>query len=188
MRWNCVVVVILLLTVSCKQNYTPKPRGFFRITFPEKQYQLLKGNYPYGFDVANYATATANQGVFAEKNELNINIPANKAKIHISYKNLKGNLGKLTEDCRSLAYKHSVKASSIEEKIFVNPEKRVFGTIYKIRGNAASPYQFYLTDSTRHFLRGALYIKEIPNYDSLRPVIQFLEKDVIRLIETTYWK
>ncbi|MDO9612920.1 MAG: gliding motility lipoprotein GldD, partial [Bacteroidota bacterium] len=106
---------------------------------------------------------------------------------HLSYKNVENNLWKLTEESRELAYKHSFKADAIDERIFVNPEKKVYGTIYLIDGNTASPLQFYLTDSTKHFLRGALYIREIPNIDSLRPVIDFLTPDVIHLIETTEW-
>nr|MBD3622879.1 gliding motility lipoprotein GldD [Sunxiuqinia sp.] len=91
------------------------------------------------------------------------------------------------EESRRLAYDHSIKADAIEERVFVNPDKDVYGTIYYIEGNAASPIQFYLTDSTRHFLRGALYIREIPNIDSIRPVIDFLRPDIIHLIETTSW-
>jgi gliding motility-associated lipoprotein GldD len=87
-----------------------------------------------------------------------------------------------------LAYKHSEKASSIEEQIFINPINKVYGTLYTIRGNAASPMQFYLTDSITNFLRGALYIKEVPNADSLRPVIKFLSEDVLQLVESTKWK
>ncbi|MCL3778970.1 gliding motility lipoprotein GldD [Prolixibacteraceae bacterium JC049] len=188
MRWIVLCVASFMVLLGCKENYTPKPRGYFRIGFPEKEYNRLHGDWPYSFDIATYSKAVENKGALAQKNEINIVVPANRAKIHISYKELDNNLGKLTEECRTLAYKHSVKASSIEEKVFVNPDKKVYGTIYKIRGNAASPYQFYLTDSTKHFLRGALYIKEVPNYDSLRPVITFLEKDVVRLIESTSWK
>ena len=105
----------------------------------------------------------------------------------MSYKKVDDNLLKLTEDSRSLAYKHSIKADAINERIFVNSEKKVYGTIFLIDGNSASPLQFYLTDSTKHFLRGALYIREVPNIDSIRPVIEFLTPDVIHLIETTEW-
>jgi gliding motility-associated lipoprotein GldD len=92
------------------------------------------------------------------------------------------------EESRELAYKHSIKANAIEERIFVNPEEKVYGTVYQIEGNAASPIQFFLTDSIRHFLRGALYIRATPDIDSLKPVIEFLERDVIQIIETTKWK
>jgi gliding motility-associated lipoprotein GldD len=91
------------------------------------------------------------------------------------------------EDSRTLAYKHSLKADAIQEQVFMNPRDNVYGLIYRIEGNAASPMQFFLTDSTNHFLRGALYIREVPNIDSLKPVIDFLEPDIIRLIETTTW-
>jgi gliding motility-associated lipoprotein GldD len=112
---------------------------------------------------------------------------ASKAEIHLSYKPVAGNLFIYTEESRELTYKHTQKASAIEERIFVNHSDRVYGTIYLISGNAASPIQFYLTDSIRHFLRGALYIRDVPNIDSLKPVIDFLVPDVIRLIETTVW-
>ena len=118
---------------------------------------------------------------------MNLKIAVHKAELHISYKKVNNNLAQLAEDSRTLAYKHSIKADAINERVFVNPEKKVYGTIYLIDGNAASPLQFYLTDSTSNFLRGALYIREVPNIDSIRPVIDFLTPDVIHLIETTEW-
>lgn len=96
-------------------------------------------------------------------------------------------LNEFMEETRTLAYKHSIKANAIQEQVFMNPGENVYGLIYKIEGNAASPMQFFLTDSTNHFLRGALYIRDVPNIDSLKPVIDFLEPDIIRLIETTTW-
>jgi gliding motility-associated lipoprotein GldD len=87
-----------------------------------------------------------------------------------------------------MVYDHVQKASAINQQIFVNREKKIYGTLYTLKGNAASQMQFYLTDSVKNFLRGALYIKEIPNYDSLRPVISFLSEDVIKMIETAEWR
>ena len=88
-----------------------------------------------------------------------------------------------------MVMKHIPKASSIENKIYENPEKRIYGLTYTIAGvDAASPYQFYLTDSTKHFIRGALYFNTIPNNDSLAPVIEFLKEDINHLIETFEWK
>ena len=123
----------------------------------------------------------------AELYWVNLEIPQHKAEVHLSYKKVENNLRKLTEDSRELAYKHSIKADAIDERIFVNPEKKVYGTIYLIDGNTASPLQFYLTDSITHFLRGALYIREVPNIDSIRPVIDFLTTAVIHLLATTEW-
>lgn len=124
----------------------------------------------------------------AEPFWLNIEIDQFNAKIHLSYKPVKNNLYLLTEESRNLAYKHAVKAIAINEKLFINDENSVYGTIYVIKGNTASPFQFHLTDSVNHFIRGSFYISEIPNYDSLRPVINFIDKDIHHFIETLSWK
>jgi gliding motility-associated lipoprotein GldD len=183
-----LIGLLLVVGLSCKKEYIPKPRGYFRIEFPEKSYQLAYSQaFPYRFEIPVYSQITPDDERLAEPYWVNLKVPAHKAELHISYKVVRQNLAQLTEDSRSLAYKHSIKADAINERVFVNPEKKVFGTIYLIDGNAASPLQFYLTDSTRNFLRGALYIREVPNIDSIRPVIDFLTTDVIHLIETTEW-
>ena len=183
-----ISIIYLLLAYSCKEEYIPKPRGYFRIDFPEKTYtQLDSAALPYRFEIPRYSSIEADKGRITEPYWVNLEIPKHRAEVHISYKKVNNNLLELTEDSRNLAYKHSIKADAINERIYVNPQKKVFGTIYLIDGNAASPLQFYLTDSTTHFLRGALYFREVPNIDSIRPVIEFLTPDVIHLIETTEW-
>lgn len=182
------IIFLAFIIAACSGNYTPKPRGYFRIGFPDKAYRKLDSIYPYTFEIPVYASAVPDVSPVAEPYWLNISIPANKAEIHMSYKRIDANLFIFTEESRELTYKHTQKASAIEERIFMNPARKVYGTIYLISGNAASPVQFYLTDSSRHFLRGALYIRDIPNIDSLRPVIDFLMPDVMHLIETTQWK
>jgi gliding motility-associated lipoprotein GldD len=187
-RLSYLFALILILTFSCQQDYIPKPHGYFRIDFQEKTYHQFDSiALPFTFEIPGYSKVVPDHDRLAEQYWVNLKIPAHKAEVHISYKKVDKNLAKLMEDSRTLAYKHSIKADAINERIFVNPEKKVYGTIYLIDGNAASPLQFYLTDSTKNFLRGALYIKEVPNIDSLRPVIDFLTPDVIRLIETTQW-
>ena len=178
----------LFISNSCRKEYTPRPRGYFRISFPAKSYKSLQMPLPYNFQIPIYSIPGSDSLNLKELDWITIEVPANHAQIHLSYKTINKNLGKYIEESRSLAYKHSQKASSIDEQVFINPSKKVFGTIYNIKGNAASPMQFYLTDSLHNFLRGSLYIKEIPNIDSLQPVIEFLNQDVIRLIETTEWK
>lgn len=172
---------------SCKKDYTPRPRGYFRISFPAKNYKPIELPLPYYFLIPKYSSPGPDPLNTDQPYWITIEVPANHAQIHLSYKKIKKNLGVYIEDSRSLAYKHSQKASSIEEQIFIYPSKKVYGTIYNIEGNAASPMQFYLTDSVKHFLRGSLYIKEIPNIDSLQPVISFLIQDVLELIKTTEW-
>lgn len=142
---------------------------------------------PYRFEIPEYSKIVADNDRLAEPYWVNLSVPHHKAEVHLSYKRVEDNLMTLMEDSRTLAYKHSIKADAIDERVFINAEKKVYGTIYLIDGNSASPLQFYITDSTKHFLRGALYIREVPNIDSIRPVIQFLTPDVIHLIETTEW-
>ena len=179
---------LLLFLESCKKDYTPRPRGYFRISFPAKSYKPLDIQVPYKFFIPTYSKAGHDPLTPDQPNWITVEVPANHAQIHLSYKKIDNNLEKYIEESRSLAYQHSQKASAIEEQLFINPSKKVYGTIYTIKGNAASPMQFYLTDSIHHFLRGSLYIKEIPNSDSLQPVIGFLVRDVLQLIKTTEWK
>ncbi len=185
---------IFLLITACSETYTPKPRGYFRIDFPDKNYVRVTKQFPYSFEIPTYSKVEKDRLNKNEPNWINIVVPENKVEIHISYYDLtkKTNTSRealleLMEESRSLAYKHSIKADAIDEQIFMNPAKRVYGTIYNIKGNAASPLQFFLTDSTQHFLRGAFYIREVPDIDSLQPVINFIEPDIIRIIETTSW-
>lgn len=194
MRIKLLCTILIFFFAGCKEKYTPKPRSFFRIDFPEKAYHSLGNNFPYQFEIPNYSKITADRYNPQEPYWINITIPKNKAELHLSYYNLnkinqtsKVVLAEFMEETRRLAYKHSIKANAINEQIFMNPEKKVYGTIYRIEGNAASPFQFFLTDSTKHFLRGAFYIREAPNIDSIKPVIDFFEPDIIRLIETTTW-
>lgn len=188
------LLLLVLIVVACGESYTPKPRGYFRLDFPDKQYSPLQNKYPYSFEIPNYTNIVRDTRNPDKKNWITVTAPNNNVEIHISYYDLSQEnktkrqaLIELMEDTRELAYKHSIKANAINEQIFINPKEQVFGTIYKIKGNAASPMQFFLTDSTKHFLRGAFYIREVPDIDSLKPVIDFYEPDIIRMIETTNW-
>ncbi|HZH71751.1 MAG TPA: gliding motility lipoprotein GldD [Mariniphaga sp.] len=189
----CLSFSIFLL--SCKESYTPKPRGYFRIDFPEKQYHPIENEFPYQFEIPQYATIRPDLRNPGQPSWINIEFPANKAEVHISYYSIlqdknknREHLAELLEETRELAYKHSVKANAIEEQLYLNPDDDVYGILYRIDGNVASPMQFFLTDSTTHFLRGALYIRATPDIDSLKPVVDFLEKDVVYLIESTKWE
>jgi gliding motility-associated lipoprotein GldD len=187
MHLKYVLILAAIFFVACKKDFTPKPTAYFRISFPEKTYQTIEIADQFSFEMAQYANIARDSGALSEPNWYNISIPANKASIHLSYKKINGNLEKLSEESRELVYKHTIKASAINEHIIIDPEKKVYGTLFEIKGNAASPLQFHLTDSTQHFLRGSLYIREVPNYDSLKPVIEFMSADVYRFIETLNW-
>ena len=185
-KWLLILAVVVL-TFACKQRYTPKARGYFRIDLPEKAYQMFEGDYPYKFEYPAYAVVKPDTSSNAEKYWLNISYLEFKGQIHMSYKPVGDHFNMLMEDSRKLAYKHSIKADAIHERMFYDAEKKVSGVLYEIKGNAASPLQFYATDSLNHFLRGSLYFNAIPNQDSLAPVINFVHQDVIRLMETLQW-
>ncbi|MBN1251688.1 MAG: gliding motility lipoprotein GldD [Bacteroidales bacterium] len=181
------IIILLFVFLSCSSSYTPKPRGYFRISFPEKEYVKFNNQGPYSFEIPKYSFVQIDSSQFTEKWWINIILPTMKGKIHISYKTVNDNLNKYLEDSRELAYKHTVKAEAINEEIFVNNKNNVFGVLYEIKGNVASSYQFYVTDSTKHFLRGALYFNVYPNKDSLAPVLKFVKEDIINLMETFEW-
>jgi gliding motility-associated lipoprotein GldD len=179
----------LFFTIACSESPTPKPRGYFRIGLPEKEYRLLDSIFPYTFEYPVYANITADLHAKSETNWINIDFPRFKGRVHLSYKNINNNLATFTEDAHSLVMKHIPKASAIEEIRIENRDNKVYGLLYDIKGTgAASPYQFYVTDSTTHFLRGALYFSVIPNNDSLAPVIEFIKSDIQHMLETMKWK
>lgn len=176
-----------ILLVSCGQNYTPKEPGYFRIDFPEKRYTLMDSVFPYSFEIPVYAKLMPDEYHRKSYNS-NIVFPKFNGTIHLSYFKVKDNIEALLEDNRKMVYKHTIKADAINEQYYEDTLKSVYGALFEIKGNAASSVQFYMTDSVNHFLRGALYFNNVPNKDSLAPVIQFVEEDMIHLIETLSWK
>jgi len=193
MKKNIVIFLyfclIALCSNSCSEDYTPKPRGYFRIDFPKHSYKVFENDsFPYSFEMPDYSVAQTYAGHEKQPFWLDIVFAKYLAKIHLSYFKVNKNLGSYLEDSRTLAYKHAVKADAINEKLFIDPTKKVFGVLYEISGNSASSIQFYATDSTKNFLRGSLYFFAQPNKDSLLPVVNFLREDVVKFIESINWK
>ncbi len=179
------LISILVSACNTKSNYLPKPRGYFRIDFPEKKYQHYQSDCPYSFDFPNYSKISDYN---PDSCWINIDFPKYKGTIHISYKVVENNIQQYIEDSRTLVYKHTIKADAIKETLYKNDEKKVYGILYDIKGNTASSLQFFLTDSINHFYRGALYFNTRPNKDSLNPVINFIKEDITYLIESFEWK
>jgi len=184
---SLVLLIVLLSLTACKKKYLPKPRGYFRIDFPEKRYQYYKSDCDYSFEYPVYGQIVKYNNAGGGPCWINIEFPPYKGKIHITYWPLENNLYQHVEDVRSLAYKHIIKADDIIENQITYPERNVYGIFYTIKGNTASSASFFITDSTRHFLSGALYFSVRPNSDSLGPVINFFKKDMQHLIKTFEW-
>ncbi|MDR0659482.1 MAG: gliding motility lipoprotein GldD [Prevotellaceae bacterium] len=186
----CIVVVVLVgvLFCSCKgEKYAPKPRGYFRIGLLDKSYQTFDTTYPYKFEYPTYGEVEFLDRP-GEQYWMNLNFPHYNATIYLSYKRINNNLPELIEDSHKLSYDHSVKAEAIVDRIFINDSLKVYGMFIEVEGDAASPVQFYVTDSIRNFLRGSLYFYSSANRDSLNPLIEYFEEDIKYLMETLEWK
>ena len=183
-----IMALILFLSTSCKQSYTPKPEGYLRVDYPEKSYHLYSDQEFFEFEIPDYAVVEIDSGARGNEGWINVAVPQLNGKIHLSYKTVNNDLTAYITDCRELVYKHTVKALEIEETPFIHRDHKRFGMVYDLKGDVASAVQFFITDSTTHFLRGSLYFNIRPNRDSLNPVIDFLREDIMHLIETTQWK
>jgi gliding motility-associated lipoprotein GldD len=188
---KALLILILPLTflfISCEEeNPVPKPKGYFRIKLPEKNFLVYDKNCAFTFETPVYSKLDTSPAV-KEPCWININYTPFDATLFLSYKSINNNLASYLEDARSLTYKHISKANDIDEYVIKRPDSKVYGLLYDVKGNAASSVQFYLTDSTRHFVRGALYFNNVPNFDSVSPVLDFLKKDISHFIETLEWK
>jgi gliding motility-associated lipoprotein GldD len=198
MKFNTLIVKLILMSLttifisSCGDDedevFIPKPKGFPRIDFPEKNYRLYDSLCPYRFEIPTYAFINNDKHKGADPCWINVNFPKYNAQIHLSYKAVKSNLDTFLNDSRDFAIKHQIKATGLDETIIVRDSAQVYGLVYDISGNTASNVQFYLTDSTHHFMRGALYFNVVPNIDSLKIVVDYLRKDIIHMIQTFQWK
>lgn len=184
---KCILVIGVLLTASCSNPPIPKPRGFQRIDFPRKVYQLYQSECPFSAYIPVYSDMFRDSLPGAEKCWFNLVYPSFNATLHLSYKTVEGRAGlnQLIEDSRTLVYKHTIKADEIYETIITN--HHLSGMLYNLSGNTATNFQFYVTDSVNHFLRGSLYFNVKTNMDSIQPVLSFLEQDIIKMIESMRW-
>ena len=172
---------------GCNSSFVPKPTGDFNIHLPEKQYRAFnEPGYPYSFEYPVYANILKDSTFFDSIAEnpwwINIDVPQLNGRIYISYKQIgRNDLSTLISDAYNLTYKHSYKASAIEDSLMTT-SNGVQGVFFKVSGDAATANQFFVTDSSQHFLRGALYFDTTPNEDSLKPVNDFLLQDMLHLI------
>ena len=184
-----ILLLLIIVTFSCDREYTPKPRGYFRIDLPVREYRVFDTTYPYKFEYPVYAEVRPDNRSSSEPYWINIVYPQFRGTIYISYKSISGNLVEYLEDSRTFVMKHIPKADAIDDSLIYRPDDGVYGLIYDIQGTgAASPCQFFVTDSSSHFLRGALYFNTTPNNDSLAPVIELIREDIDHLLETFEWR
>lgn len=186
---NLLLVLLLLSQLSCKEEVvTPKPRGFYRIELPERKYSLFEpADCPYKFEIADYIFPVPDTNRLSEPCWWYLVMPKINGQIYLTYKPLRGDINKFLEDTHTLVYKHTSRASSIDEQV-ISFRPGVSGVLYTLGGQAASATQFYVTDSVHHFLRGAVYFNAAPNADSLAPVQRYVREDILHLLKTLEWK
>jgi gliding motility-associated lipoprotein GldD len=190
MRLIYLLICFISVLTSCNTNYSPKPRGYFRIEFPQKSYIRYNSDCPYTFDYPVYAKVFPDSARDAKPCWIDVAYPSFNGRVHLSYHPVTSRkiFNELIEDARTFAFKHTVKATAIDEGVISYPENKVYGIYYSIDGNTASSVQFFVTDSTKHYLRGALYFKESPRIDSIQPVLDFIKKDIDVMIRSLKWK
>ncbi len=185
-------VFTTFLLYSCGKNseeYAPKPTGFNRIDLPEPQYQTLPDEHPYSFEYSKYAIVQRDTFRNAEPHWIIIYYPKLNSRIQFTYKpvnNDRVRLQNMMADAAKLAFHHDKKAYSITDKLLQTKDgKRA--VIFELEGEVPSPYQFFVTDSTKHYLRGAVYLMTATKNDSLRPIIDYMKADSRHILETLKW-
>lgn len=184
-------LILLLFMAACQNNeYSPKPKGYFRIVYPEKKYHIFNSTAPFSFEYPVYAKMEVDHGRNVKKDWFNMHFTQFNGYLHLTYYDVadRAAYDEMVEDARKLAFKHTIKASAIDQKLINYPDRKVYGIYYAIEGNTASSVQFFLTDSAKHYFRGALYFNERPQYDSIEPVVKFIKKDIDKMISTFKWK
>ncbi len=202
----------VFLVAACNSNYTSKKTGYYKIDLPEKKYVLFDDpGIPYSFEYPAYATIVKDSTYFDANPEndywRNIDFKNLNAKIFLSYKVVGGKAlykikmpngsykdssgvnmyDKMINDAFNLTNKNDDVATSKKDSLFTTVNK-VSGLLFKLGGNAATQRQFFMTDTTKNFIRGALYFYASPNADSVKPVVDFIQKDIDHLLTTFRWK
>ncbi len=187
------VIILSIWLGSCKssiQDYTPKPRGFNRIDLPQHRYQTLPKVYPYSFEYSKEAIIQLDTFKNAEPHWIIIYYPKLNTRIQFTYKKVNNDLGSLQKmmgDAAKLAFNHDKKAYSITDKLLITKSGKK-AVIFELEGEVPSPYQFFVTDSTKHYLRGAVYLMTATENDSLKPIIDYMKVDSRHILESLKWQ
>lgn len=182
-RFNIFIIPFVFL-YSCAEDVLPKPKAFLRLDYPETTYHKVESDCPYSFQVSQKSIVE-----FENNCWMKITYPKLKATIHITYRHVNNNLEDVLREVEKLTFEHTVKADGIGVGLpYENQVKKVYGKMINIEGNVASNVQFHVTDSVKNMLYGTLYFDVKPNYDSILPAINHIEKDIKNLMESVEWK
>jgi len=176
---------LVLLCLACESNWLPKPPGYNRIELPRHEYQRLEQGYPYQLDFSTHSRVEADSFNLDEKEWINLNYKEFGAKVHLTYKKIdqSTDFKTLSNDAFNLTAKHQIKAYGIEEAILLTPNGYV-AVVAELSGEVPTQFQFFVTDSTSNFLRGAVYFNSALKNDSLAPIIEYIKLDMAHLINS----
>jgi gliding motility-associated lipoprotein GldD len=185
-----VFTLTILALVGCKdQVLIPKPPTYLKLDLPEHSYQIYSSPCGYSFEASSlfevkdvYDTT----GIITCHKD--IKIPKLNAVMHFSFIPMKEPLSTYVNFSNDKVDEHKLKATAIEDEQIIRSKDNVFGTFFELQGDVASPFQFYLTDSTDNFVSGVIYFNNRPNYDSLRPTLDYLKIDLMQMMKTFKWK
>lgn len=176
--------IVLALLASCGKEAVPKPAGELRLEYPKPSYKTFSSGCGYSFEYSAYARVDA-----AKKPcWFYISYPGMKAKVFITYFPIKTDFNLHVQEAERMVYEHTIRASSIDTQSFTYPEKKVYGNFYELKGQTASNIQFFVTDSTKHFVTANLYFNSRPKPDSLAPAVDYIKKDLKHMLDTFEWK
>lgn len=178
-----LLIIFTSLFTACKDDALPKPSSQLRLDYPVAEYAKFENHCPFTFSM-NADAVIKEDGNCG----FSISYPKMKATLYLTYKPVNGNLNALLRDAQKLTYEHVIKADDILEQPYINGEKKVYGMLYQVGGNAATNSQFYVTDSLKHFITGSVYFYAKPNYDSIMPAASYIKNDMQALMESLQWK
>jgi len=187
MKRSTKALLGLLLITSCGEDPVPKPRGWFRIDLPEQSYTAWGNDSTFSLEVPAYARM-AERTAKGEARWFDLRFPQQRATVHLTWSPVHGRMQALIEDAHAFKAQHEAKAAKIRSERVLRDSVRVFGTLFDVEGDVASPMVFYLTDSTHNFLYGALYFDSRPNADSLSPVTDRIREDIRHMAVTLRWR
>ena len=185
---NLIKTLFFVLTIcssySCLEDINqPKPKGFVRLEYPKNSYKKFNSNCGFGFEYSDYSNLINKPN---DCSWVNLSYPKMKATIYLTHKKINNDFDKILYDAQKITKKHAVKADFVSQEKFINGNKN--GSIFNLGGKVASPLQFYITDKTSNFLLGSVYFYTKPNPDSLKPAINYIKKDIKKIMETMSFK
>ena len=185
------IFVIFIVFFGCENYFLPKQSAYLRLDYPKPEYKLINDkDFPFFFEANTRLSEISDIDINPESIDFIINYNKLNAQINFQYKNVNSNekLNDYILDLKRTIETHSTMANSVRIKDYSLKEKNIFGRIFHLSGDVASPSQFYLTDSTNNIISGLVYFNIKPNYDSILPAINYIENDIIHLIESFDWK